>query len=380
MPISGSIELRTVRRRPRVGAVRVLHIIETLDFGGAEKVLVDLVEATRSQASPTVCCVKHSGELATRLHPSVSVVELGKGEGNDWRLPWRLAKLVQTGGISVMHSHTWGVYLESALAARLTGVPLVHTVHGHYMNYPAGLAARIKMNLRHALERRAAHWHCRVVAVSRAIHSFLVDELGFDARLLETIHNGIDCRIPMVPRRQGATFITVGRLAAVKNQAMLLRSFGVVARERPAARLIVVGDGPERASLEALAAELGVAEQVKFLGFRDDVTQLLAEADVFLMSSHYEGISIAVLEAMRAGLAVVGTRVGGMSETVEHGRTGWLVADNDEEGFTEAMREALADPIRRIASGGAGQVRQQREFSLDQAARRYMALYAGKVG
>lgn len=356
--------------------MKVLHVIETLDFGGAEKVLVDLVEATRGPMSPAVCCVKRSGELAARLHPSVPVIELGKGEGNDWRLPWRLAEIAREGGFGVVHSHMWGVYLEAALAARLAGVPLIHTVHGSYMAYPSGAAARFKMTLRHALERRAAVWHRRVVAVSDAIQRFLVDELGFDARRVETIHNGIDSRLPEVPKRQGNTFITVGRLAAVKNQAMMLRAFAAVRHGWPQARLNIIGDGPERASLEALAAGLGIASCVQFMGFRDDVAEHLAQADVFLMSSHYEGISIAVLEAMRSGLPVIGTRVGGMPETVDHGRTGWLVDDNDEAGFAQAMRDALADPTRSAAAGSAGRQRQQREFSLDETARRYLRLYA----
>lgn len=356
--------------------VRVLHVIETLEFGGAEKVVVDLVEATRGSVAPSVCCVKRSGELAARLDASIPVIVLNKGEGNDWLLPWRLARHVREGGYAVMHSHMWGVFLESALAARLAGVPLVHTVHGRYMSYPGGWRARCKLAMRHLLERRAARWHHRVVAVSQAIQTFLIDELGFDARRVETIHNGIADAGAEPPRRQGATFVTVGRLVAVKNQALMIRALARVVDDHPDARLCLVGDGPERAALETLALELGVQTRVEFAGFRDDIGRWLAAADVFLMSSHYEGISIAVLEAMRAGLPVIGTSVGGMPETVQHGLSGWLVNDDDELGFAAAMRAALDDPGRRIALGLAGQRRQREVFSLESTARSYMGLYA----
>lgn len=359
--------------------MKVLHVIETLDFGGAEKVVVDLVSATAGRCQPAVLCVKHSGELAQRLPAGIPVFSFDAPEGNDLALPWKIKRLVREHGFEVIHSHLWGVFLESALAARLAGVPLVHTVHGQYARYGQDWKSRCKLSLRHALERAAARWHSRIVTVSHAIQSYVVEVIGIDARRVETVHNGIAELAPSPLPRAGNTFITVGRMAAVKNHAMMIRAFARVVAQRPDARLQLVGDGPDRSALEALARELGVAPQVEFLGFRHDVSELLGAADVFLMSSHYEGVSIAILEAMRAQLPTVGTRVGGIPETIEDGHSGLLVADNDAPAFAEAMLALLADPARRASMGRQAAERQRQAFSLEGAAQRYLQLYESKI-
>ncbi len=363
--------------------MKVLHVIETLDFGGAEKVVVDLVRATTGRCEPAICCVKHSGALAQRLGTNVRVFTLDTPEGNDFSVPWKLKRLVREHGFELMHSHLWGVFLESALAAKLAGVPLVHTVHGNYAAYGEGWQARTKLALRHGLERTVAGWHQRIVTVSHSIRDYVVGTIGISAKHVETVHNGVEARAPAAVAtatlRHGNTFITVGRLAAVKNQAMMLRAFARVHAAWPAARLQLVGDGPDRADLQTLASELGVSSQVEFLGFRDDIGELLAAADVFLMSSRYEGVSIAILEAMRAGLPTVGTRVGGIPETIEHEQSGLLVADDDEPAFAAAMLGLLQDAPRRAALGLAAARRQQEAFSLEAAAERYLQIYSEAV-
>jgi glycosyltransferase involved in cell wall biosynthesis len=163
----------------------------------------------------------------------------------------------------------------------------------------------------------------------------------------------------------------------VKNQAMMLRALSGVLARYPQARLRIIGDGPERSGLEALAGELRISGSVEFLGFRKDVGALLAESDVFLMSSHYEGISIAVLEAMCAGLPVLATRVGGIPEMVEDGRTGVLVPDGDVEAMAQAMGKLLDSSHDRQRLGAAGKEFLQREFSIDMTAERYFRLYQG---
>lgn len=361
---------------------RVLHLIETLDFGGAEKVVVDLVEATRERCAPAVCCVKRSGELARRLPQDVPVIVLEQGEGVSPGLPWRVARLLRDGGFTALHSHMWGVFLTGAIAGRLAGVPVIHTVHGNYLAYGPGPLSRVKRGLRQGLERRVAPWHRRVVTVSDALGRQLREQREFPAAVLETVHNGIRDGGPAIVRDEtaGLRMITVGRMAAVKNQALMLRALAALRAAHPGVplRLDLVGDGPERPALEALAASLGLGEAVRFLGFRHQVDDLLAQADVFLLTSRYEGISIAVLEAMRAGLPVIGTAVGGMAETVEAGRTGWLVPDDDLAACVEAMRSALLDRAGRLARGEAGRQRQRDRFSMNQTAARYLGLYAGE--
>jgi glycosyltransferase involved in cell wall biosynthesis len=361
--------------------MRILHVIESLDFGGAEKVVVDLTRALLVHGEVDICCVKHEGKLALQLDPRIHVYCLHKGEGNDWRVPIRLARLIRDHGYDVVHSHSWGVYLESALAAMLARVPrLVHTVHGHYLSYPPGLVARLKKRLRHILERLLAYRYDRIVTVSDSIQAYVRRDIGLPVGRMVTIRNGVPCvdsrRSPST--RAAVTFMTVGRLAGVKNHAMMLRAFAITVRTQPGARLRIVGDGPERKNLEAQAHALGISQHVEFLGFRNDVSPLLAEADVLLMSSHYEGVSIAILEAMCAGLPVIATRVGGVPETVQDGVTGLLVADNDADAMAQVMLGLIASEPERRRLGEGGQARLQQEFSIGIVAGRYYQIYRGQ--
>lgn len=360
--------------------MRVMHMIESLEFGGAEKVVIDLANAMTARHDVIVCCVKKLGDLKTSLNANIPVVCLDKGEGNDWRIPFRLRDLMREHRIEVLHSHNWGVFLEGALAAWLSpGVVLINTVHGPYMDYAPDWRAQFKRRARHCLERVASWRHQSVVLVSDAISSYIARDIGITAKKLTTIRNGISAKdVSRAPGEDEVVrFITVGRLAEVKNQAMMVRAFGVTELDR--AELWIAGDGPERTNLEALARTLGLADRVRFLGFCQDVSPHLAQCDVFVMSSNYEGISIAVLEAMRAGLPVIGTDVGGMRETVEHGITGELVPVGDTAALAAAMRKFHDSKELRARHGAAGRAKMLDGFSIETMVRRYEELYASPI-
>lgn len=360
--------------------MRILHVIDTLDFGGAEKVLVSLANGFAAQHEVSVCCLSHAGELARELDPRITVWSMGRGLGNSYVLPWKLARRLRAGRYDVVHTHNWSVFLEGGIAAWLARVPIaIHTVHGPYLPCGPTLLQRGKRALRHALERWVARGFRRVVAVSDSIRDYIPATVGIAAQRLSTVHNGVGVSIESVAARrvgEALTFITVGRLDVIKNHELMLRAFARVAGAHPQARLLLVGDGPQRPALEALADELGLRARIELPGFRTDVADLLARADVFLMSSRYEGISIALLEAMRAGLPAVATRVGGIPETVLPQRTGLLVESGDTEAFAGAMESLASSPELRQSLGSAAREFQQREFSLDAMLTRYGALYA----
>jgi len=360
--------------------MRILHIIDTLEFGGAEKVLVALANAAAARHEVAVCCLRRSGPLARDLDPRIPVFTMDKGEGDDFLLPLRLGRRIAAQRHDVVHTHNWSVFIEGGLAAMAARVPtVVHTVHGPYTAAHGGWLPRAKRQARHAVERAVARRFRHIVAVSDAIRHYIPSTVGIGAERLSTIHNGIEGALPEAARRgdTAITFVSVGRLDAVKNQQLMLRAFARVAQAHPQARLLLVGDGPQRAALEALAAELGLDARIRFEGFRTDVAHLLAQADVFLLSSHYEGISIALLEAMRAGLPAVATQVGGVGETVVAGRTGLLVGDGDVDGFAQAMLRLAGDGVLRRRMGAAARDHQQSEFSLERMLQRYETLYAG---
>lgn len=363
--------------------MRVLHIIESLDFGGAEKIVVSLANGMADAHDVAICCLKHIGVLGNELDKRIQVFCLDKGEGNDFFLPLHLAALMKKNNFDVVHTHNWAVFLEGGLASILAGVRLlVHTVHGPYTEYPPSWRSRIKLALRHFLERLVSRRFYRIVAVSDAIREYMEKTIHLAAKRLLTIHNGIPAtNVQPTERatREYLTFMTVGRLAVIKNHAMMLRAFAEIAKSNAHARLIIVGDGPERAKLENSIKENHLQNKISLLGFRADIDNLLRDADIFLLTSHYEGISIALLEAMRAGLPAIGTHVGGMPEIVRDGHTGILVPADDHVALIKAMTRLAGSKSLRDEMGKQAYAYFIKEFSLTTMLSRYQNLYTKTI-
>jgi glycosyltransferase involved in cell wall biosynthesis len=358
--------------------LRVLHIIESLEFGGAEKVAVSLANGLAGSYDTSICCVKRIGALSAEIDPRISVFCLNKSEGNDYLLPFRLAYILARGRFDVAHTHSWSVFLEGGLAGALARTRvMVHTVHGPYAAYPPSIGSRLKLSLRHFLERLVSRRFDRIVTVSNAIRSYVETAIRIPSNRLLTVHNGIsaNARPPHRPEREIITFMTVGRLSPIKNHAMMLRAFHRLAELRPHVRLVIVGDGPERSTLEDDIKRLDLEDKVSLPGFRPKIDLLLAEADVFMLTSRYEGISIALLEAMRSGLPAIGTSVGGIPETIVEGITGFLIAPDDDEALAGAMRRLADSRLLRETMGKRGYDHFLSDFTLQIMLSRYQQLY-----
>jgi glycosyltransferase involved in cell wall biosynthesis len=189
------------------------------------------------------------------------------------------------------------------------------------------------------------------------------------------IHNGVPLDVPRRPSRDTTpvTLLSVGRLRAPKDFLTLVRA--MAALEPGSAGLRIAGDGPERAALADEVARLGLESTVELLGTRTDVAELLAGADVFVLSSDSEGLPMSVLEAMAAGLPVVASAVGGVPEAVRDGETGTLVPPGDSAALAHALRRLVSDPALRDRLGEAGRRRVEREFSLERFEREHLDLY-----
>ena len=222
----------------------------------------------------------------------------------------------------------------------------------------------------------------RYLAVSREIAAELVSDLGWPAEKVEVVYNAVDVERAAVPAPPGLRaqlggsetrplVLTPARLNAQKGHDTLLEAIA----ELPEALFLLAGDGPERERLEARAAELGVTERVRFLGRREDVPQLLAACDVFALPSLYEGSSLAVLEAMAAGIAIVSSAIGGTEELIEDGRGGLLVPPGDAAALAAALRRLLADPELREELAARARERVDAGLRRDQNAERVEAVY-----
>jgi len=363
---------------------RILHIVDTLEFGGAEKVVVDLANAMASQHDIGVCCVRKQGELSKNLKPAVRQYCLDKRDGNEAGLWWRLRKVIRQHNAQVVHLHNWGNYLDVGLAClTLRRVHLIATIHGPYGDYPPGVLSTCKKRLRHLLEVIITTRYQQIITVAQSIATE-VRQRHLPARKISVIHNGIDAapsnrtgiKPEDTPPHLGAPLlITVARLAPVKNQQMMLNAFRTITLALPDARLWFIGDGPSRSDLEELARQLNISDKVWFSGFRDDTTALLTMADLFLLTSHFEGISISLLEAMRAGLPCVATAVGGIPETIEDNQSGYLVEAGNHADLSRKILALWASPEKLRATGAAAKTRQHQAFSIDSMQAQYQTAY-----
>ena len=361
--------------------IKILHIFHSLEVGGLENGVVNLVNRLdRDRYDHEICCIASSGPMADRIQPPVPIHVLGKvASGKAYLLPFRLAGLIRRVAPDIVHTRNWGA-MDGVLAARLAGVKrVVHGEHGREATDPNGANSRRRW-IRRLLSPAVNHF----IAVSADLANWLVEDVGVPGRKVTHIINGVDAvkfgprgevspsreelGLPVDPCLMGI----VGRLDPVKDHATLFKAFSRLGEN---AHLVVVGDGPMRNELIGLANELGLTGRVSFLGNRNDVPDILPALDVFVLPSIAEGISNTILEAMACGLPVVASRVGGNPELVKDGETGFLFCAGDVQALAGRLNQYLQHSDLRGEHGKAARARIEREFSLAAMVDKYDRLY-----
>ena len=359
---------------------KVLQVVWSLEVGGMERVVIHLARGLPDQgfAAELVTLAGADSPMGQSLDGLVHW-ELSKRPGLDLGLARSLASLVRRTGAALLHAHNTLSLLYAVLASLMTRTPVVGTLHGANFEGPPR-----HRQLRRWLSRRCASVTC----VSRDALEAARDQDRIDPRRLRLVYNGIDtdqvkaalgqreaARAELGLEPDAGVIISVGRLSHEKDYATLLAALTEPAWGQRPPVLLLVGDGPERGALEARAQELGLGERARFLGERDDVPRLLAASDAFTLSSLSEGVSMALLEAMAAGLPVAATRVGGTPEVVLPGQTGLLVPPQDPQALAKALGGLLSDPELARRMGSAGAARVEEHFSLAAMSRAYAELF-----
>jgi len=368
--------------------VRVLHLITRLDLGGAQQNTLSCVERHDRERFEVALLAGSGGELDDQAvdipgarvdlvpwlrHPIAPLHDLAAVA--------RLAVVLRRRRPDVVHTHSSKAGILGRLGARLAGVPcVVHTVHGWSFNDEQSPAARA---LYVALERVAARLTDRLLVVSESDRR-KGTTLGIgNPERYRVVRSGIDAglyRTPARPREHvrrelgfGPGDVVVGTLACLKPQKAPLDFVEAarLARARdPRLRFFIAGDGPERKAVEARIAAAGLAEHVKLLGWRRDATDLLHAMDLFLLTSRFEGLPRAVLQAMAAGVAVVATEVDGTPEVVREGETGVLIPPARPEIAARRVVELGADPALRERLAACARARLGAEFDVGRMVRR----------
>jgi glycosyltransferase involved in cell wall biosynthesis len=367
---------------------KLMLLLYTLEAAGAEKVVLSLVDGIdRRRYSPVVCAFR-GGRLRQSFEDlGIPVYVLNKKRGPDLVALWRLIRLMRQHRISILHSHNFSANLWGRVAAVVARVPVrIATEH----SMPS-----IKTRLERNIDQTLARLTTKIVSVSAAVRDAHVRDEKIDPDKFAVIYNGIKPwtwseahrlgferefrQMHAVPK--GAPLcITVGRLEQPKGHETLLSAVPAILRDVPDARFLFAGDGSLQAQLEAQADVLQIRDRVIFLGARTDVRQLLAICNVAIMPSHREGFSIAILEAMAAGLPIVATNVGGNAEAIISGESGVVVPPGDPEVLAVAVKRLLTDQVQATALGQMARIRFDERFTIDRMIRLHDSLYTGPLG
>ena len=370
---------------PEQGPTHILHVVPTgFAGGGMEGGIINVANGlTPGRFRVSICALDARETFSERIcRPDSGYYLLPKKDGVDWFLIGRLTRLFRQAQVDVVHSHNWGTFLYSVLAALQARVPIIHGEHGknlselNEVNRPKRWAKRV---LGHRVDR--------LVTVSQTIAKEWAG-YGVPESRIQWIPNGVDverfqarCNTAELRHSfglpsQGLLIGSVGRFDPIKNYAVLVEAFARLAPRFGDARLAFLGDGPQEPALRALAESLGIAHRVHWLGRRTDSQNFFSALDLFVLPSLGEGMSNVVLEAMATGLPVVCADLPGHREVFTPDVEGVVVSPCNGESFAHALSLLICDRERCLALGSAARRRAVARFNLQRMISDYETLYA----
>lgn len=366
--------------------IRVLHVLNNLNYGGMERIVGELVRRTDPQRFEVhllaLGFIGHFGEGLDEFATLHVAERLPR-----WSMlyPRILARQIGAIGPDVTHLHS-GVFYKASLAARIAGVPhQIYTDHGR--ENPDPLLHRL-------IDSRASRRMNVIVSVSDQLAKHLATFVHDPSRI-RVIRNGVDTE-RYAPQDDDADFRSeigiapgvpvigsIGRLEPIKGYEVMIHAFARLRAAWTTATpplLVLVGDGRERQKLEHAASELGIRDSVHFVGWRSDIERITRAFTLFSMSSHSEGTSVSLLEAMSAGLCPVVTNVGGNAVVLGPELQHRLVAPASPDALASALAQALLDAPAREHDAAAARERVIQDFSLDSMVHSYESLYSQARG
>jgi len=369
------------------GAIRVCHVAVADLWAGAEVQLKVLMSQLKNMPGfEHTVILFNEGRLEQEIRSfGMDVKVFSEERCGGPALFCELIRAFKRGQFEVVHTHKYKDTILAAPAAKIAGVPhVVRTIHG--LREPFRGLQSLKMNVYEWIEHRV-HQHCidAIIAVSDQIQEKLQQERVVGK--IVCVKNGLDLdafpsqidrnrkRAEIGVAEDACLIGAVGRLTPVKGLEHLLRAARILLRRQCRVQVAIIGDGGLRGALEQQARDLGIAENIVFLGHREDTQELMFALDIFALPSLSEGIPMALLEAMAAGRAVVASRVGGIPEVVRDGAEGFLIEPRDEQGFADKCLQLIESRDLACRVGRAARMRVERDFSARGMAQQVTSLY-----
>lgn len=367
----------------------VCHVVHALGVGGAEVLVDQMVRRMSDEFHCIVAVLDEVGEIGERLRQDGFTVEhLNRQPGIDRGCAKRLQEFADREGALLLHAHQYTPFFQAMLSRGLLGRrPVIFTEHGrHFPDLPSRKRSLVNRLLLRSCDR--------LIGCGGAVRQALIDNEGLPESRVEVIYNGVDLKAlghpsPGARERIRSEFgwqpddfvaVLIARLHELKDHQTALRTVDRARHEIPGLRLLLAGDGDERQAIEQTVRELNLEQTVTLAGTRKDVPDLLAAADVFLLSSISEGIPLTVIEAMAARRPVVSTAVGGLPEIIEHGVTGFLSPARDVISLSDSLVSLFRDRQLRERMVELASRRAVEKFSLGSMLDRYRDVYRQVIG
>ena len=369
------------------GKTRLLLLTDEMEVGGTQRQIVHIAaQLDRKLFEPTVLFFRNPSFFVDELKAAgVRVIQVPKQGRLDLRFVMRLKRELEQGQFDVMHCFAFSGELWGAFARRMlprSAQPaLISSVRGTYEWYSPW---------HWAIKRRVSAQSARVVANSHVGAHYACERMGLPGQSISVVHNGVESvalrnpdiaqlRVQMGARPGDLLVLFVGRLVDHKDLPTLLRAMSRLRGQSCNARLAIAGGGPLRTEVEGLLDQLSLREEVRLLGQREDVPELIAAADVVVLPSVREGLSNVILEGMMGGKPVVASRAGGNVELVEHEQSGLLFDVGDDAALAACLVRLERDPALRQRLGVGAKARAHDEFSIPSMVKAYERTYGDVV-
>lgn len=363
----------------------VAHIIDELPPDGAERLLVDLMRRRSGRFRYAIVCLVKGGPLEAEFAAlGVPVVIIGRTRKLDFGMVLKLARWMRQQQVAVVHTHLFTADVFGRLAARLAGVRAVFST-SHNVNGWKGRAHRW-------LDRLLALVSSRVVGCTEEVGRVLVERDRIPAHKVAVVENGVDLRrfdavSPAGVREEfgidadAVLMGVVGRLHPQKGHQDLLQAF-VQLRGQTSRKFqcLFIGEGELRPQLEAEVQRLGLGGVVRFTGLRSDVPRLLVALDLFVMPSRWEGLPMALLEAMACGKPCVVTSVGGIPSVIDDGANGLMLPPEQPQVMADALARVMSDGALQASLGATARECALRRYDVGRALQAYESMYDEALG
>jgi len=329
------------------GRIKAAQLIWSLEMGGAERVAAGIaLGMDRNRFDPIIICLNHEGVLAPELvKKGIPVYALNKKAGLDLGMLGRLTALLQKEKVEILHAHLFGAGFWARLAGRRAGVKKV-IVHEHGMQ-------PWRKNVHFLIDRALASRTDRILFVSQKVLDGYLEKTHIPKEKCVLVPNGVPIYSVNAEERKNLRerlnwkisekwIVSVGRLSPEKGHADLVQAFAEVSARVPEARLALIGGGPEETHLRNLTRKFGLENKVFFAGLQKDVSGWLSAADLYVQPSRREGLSLAILEAMGAGIPVISTRTGDVEKVINEGVTGFLCEPEHPDSLAAKIIQVLS--------------------------------------